>query len=159
MLRCPCCHRSRNRSSTSYDQTPEEVKSIWRRVDAVCFDVDSTITPIEGIDEIAAYCTYYDTVCYYCITKVRCSCFEGGVGKEVAEWTKLAMGGYLPFKTCLQERLNIIRPTLNQVKTFMKKHPPVLTEGIAYVPISGSHRFLHREIFSNVVLNLIVKFN
>lgn len=102
--------RSRNRSSTSYDQTPEEVKSIWRRVDAVCFDVDSTITPIEGIDEIAAYC---------------------GVGKEVAEWTKQAMGGNLPFKTCLQERLNIIRPTLNQVKTFMKKHPPVLTEGIA----------------------------
>ena len=35
--------------------------------------------------------------------------------------------------TCifLQERLNIIRPTRTQVETFMKKHPPVLTEGIA----------------------------
>ncbi|OQV16185.1 Phosphoserine phosphatase [Hypsibius exemplaris] len=95
--------------SVSYDPTPEQVKAIWRRTDAVCFDVDSTITPIEGIDEIATFC---------------------GVGKEVAEWTKQAMGGNLPFKTCLQERLNIIRPTRTQVESFMKKHPPVLTEGI-----------------------------
>ncbi|XP_055355881.1 phosphoserine phosphatase-like [Paramacrobiotus metropolitanus] len=98
-----------HKRSASCDASPETVRAVWRAADAVCFDVDSTITPIEGIDEIAGFC---------------------GVGKEVSEWTKQAMGGNLPFKTCLRERLNIIRPTRLQTETFMKTHPPLLTEGI-----------------------------
>lgn len=101
--------RRTHKRSVSCDATPERVKALWRTADAVCFDVDSTITPIEGIDEIAAFC---------------------GVGKEVSEWTKQAMGGNLPFKTCLRERLDIIRPTRTQTETFMKTHPPALTKGI-----------------------------
>lgn len=39
---------------------------MWRKSDAVCFDVDSTVCLDEGIDELAEFC---------------------GAGKAVAEWT------------------------------------------------------------------------
>ena len=29
---------------------------IWRKADAVCFDVDSTLATIEGLDALAKYC-------------------------------------------------------------------------------------------------------
>lgn len=29
---------------------------IWKRADAVCFDVDSTVIQEEGIDELAKFC-------------------------------------------------------------------------------------------------------
>jgi phosphoserine phosphatase len=45
---------------------------VWKRCDAVCFDVDSTVCQDEAIDRLAEHC---------------------GVGKAVAEWTARAMGG------------------------------------------------------------------
>lgn len=39
---------------------------MWRKADAVCFDVDSTVCLDEGIDELAEFC---------------------GAGNAVAEWT------------------------------------------------------------------------
>ena len=30
--------------------------STWRRADAVCFDVDSTVITNEGIDDLAEFC-------------------------------------------------------------------------------------------------------
>ena len=45
--------------------TFDETKEIWRRADAVCFDVDGTVSVEEAIDELAAHC---------------------GVGQEVAQW-------------------------------------------------------------------------
>ena len=45
--------------------TFDETKEIWRRADAVCFDVDSTVSVEEAIDELAAHC---------------------GVGQEGAQW-------------------------------------------------------------------------
>ena len=50
--------------------------SIWKEADAVCFDVDSTVSPHEGIDVLAEFC---------------------GVGKQVAEYTKKAMEGIPSF--------------------------------------------------------------
>ncbi len=43
----------------------EAAKEVWRRANAVCFDVDSTLIIEEGIDALAKYC---------------------GVGEKVAEW-------------------------------------------------------------------------
>ena len=43
-----------------------ETLELWRKGDAVCFDVDSTVCLDEGIDELAEFC---------------------GAGKAVAEWT------------------------------------------------------------------------
>lgn len=34
----------------------EEVLTVLSRVDAVCFDVDSTVIRQEGIDELASFC-------------------------------------------------------------------------------------------------------
>lgn len=34
----------------------EETKAVWRTVDAVCFDVDSTVCVDEAIDELAKFC-------------------------------------------------------------------------------------------------------
>eukprot|EP00924_Labyrinthula_sp_SR-Ha-C_P003256 maker-scaffold_15-snap-gene-4.1-mRNA-1 protein AED:0.07 eAED:0.07 QI:111/0.5/0.33/1/0/0.33/3/0/232 len=71
-----------------------EVKSLWKRTAAVCFDVDSTVISAEGIDELADIC---------------------GKGPEVAEWTKKAMSGDKTFQESLQARLELIKPTLLQV--------------------------------------------
>ena len=35
--------------------TEENAREIWRDADAVCFDVDSTVIRIEGIDELASF--------------------------------------------------------------------------------------------------------
>lgn len=87
----------------------EETQSIWCEADAVCFDVDSTVCTDEAIDELANYC---------------------GVGRQVAECTKAAMGGAMSFRTALTRRLNIIRPSRDQLASFMIDHPPNLTPGV-----------------------------
>lgn len=43
----------------------EQCKQVWKSVDAVCFDVDSTVLQDEALDELAKFC---------------------GVGDEVVEW-------------------------------------------------------------------------
>ncbi|KAL1489653.1 hypothetical protein ABEB36_013597 [Hypothenemus hampei] len=87
----------------------EEVFAILKRVDAVCFDVDSTVIREEGIDELAKFC---------------------GKGSEVAELTKSAMGGAMTFQESLKLRLSIIQPSITQVKHFISASPPTLTPGI-----------------------------
>lgn len=85
------------------------IREIWRTADAVCFDVDSTVIKEEGIDELALFC---------------------GKGVEVANLTKEAMKGSMTFQEALKKRLDIIRPTVGQVKEFLKAHPSTLTAGI-----------------------------
>ncbi|XP_038075369.1 phosphoserine phosphatase-like [Patiria miniata] len=91
--------------------TFEETKEVWRNADVVCFDVDSTVSTEEAIDELAAHC---------------------GVGEEVAQWTKKAMDGSITYKETLQARMDIINPTKAQVKAFIENHPPAdyLTPGV-----------------------------
>ena len=67
---------------------------IWRKADAVCFDVDSTLVTIEGLDALAEYC---------------------GVGEEVRQWTKRAMGGSVTFQESFKARLDIVKATEKQV--------------------------------------------
>jgi phosphoserine phosphatase len=40
----------------------------WRRAQAVCFDVDSTVTVGEGIDELADFCGVGEVVAQWCVT-------------------------------------------------------------------------------------------
>ncbi|XP_078082077.1 phosphoserine phosphatase isoform X2 [Mustelus asterias] len=89
--------------------TLAETKAVLHSADAVCFDVDSTVIKEEGIDELAKFC---------------------GVGDAVAEMTRNAMGGAVPFKKALTERLAIIRPSREQVNKLITDHPPYLTEDI-----------------------------
>lgn len=73
-----------------------ETKQIWCQADAVCFDVDSTLVTIEGLDSLAEYC---------------------GVGDEVKQWTTRAMGGAMSFQESFKARLDIVKPTEQQVPT------------------------------------------
>lgn len=89
--------------------TIQQAKQVWQKADAVCFDVDSTVIMDEGIDELAAFC---------------------GRGKEVSEWTKRAMGGGIPFRTALRERLGIINVSEEKLHSFIERTPLRLTPGI-----------------------------
>jgi len=97
----------------------EGVKQIWRQADAVCFDVDSTIIQEEGIDELAKFC---------------------GKGDEVTALTKNAMSGAMGFRESLTIRLNIIKPSMNQIRDFIKERPARLTPGIKKLVDCLQHR-------------------
>lgn len=82
---------------------------VIRNSQIVCFDVDSTVIREEGIDELAQFC---------------------GKGQEVARLTKEAMKGSMTFQEALRLRLNIIQPTQQQIREFLKSRPSTLSPGI-----------------------------
>ncbi|XP_044255109.1 phosphoserine phosphatase [Tribolium madens] len=86
-----------------------EVQKILKNADCVCFDVDSTVIQEEGIDELAKFCNK---------------------GAEVANLTTKAMTGTMTFQESLKMRLDIIQPTLTQIRDFLKTRPPTLTPGV-----------------------------
>lgn len=88
---------------------PRDIRALWRRAQAVCFDVDSTVSPDEGIDVLAAF---------------------AGQGEAVARLTARAMGGAVPFQDALRERLDLIRPSRSLIEDCLRAHPPRLTPGI-----------------------------
>jgi phosphoserine phosphatase len=57
--------------------------------DVICFDCDSTLSKIEGIDELAKW---------------------AGVGEEMARLTDAAMNGELPLEDVYAKRLDTIKP-------------------------------------------------
>ncbi|XP_072750118.1 phosphoserine phosphatase isoform X2 [Anoplolepis gracilipes] len=87
----------------------DKIINIWKAADAVTFDVDSTVIREEGIDELANFC---------------------GKGEEICELTKQAMQGDMTFQQSLSMRLQIINPSLTQVKEFLDTHKSKLTNGI-----------------------------
>jgi len=89
--------------------TGKNVRYTWRHADAVCFDVDSTVCRDEAIDELADFC---------------------GVGQKVAELTKVAMNGNMTFREALTIRLNIIKPSRQQLQQYIENNPPRMTPGI-----------------------------
>ena len=57
--------------------------------DVICFDCDSTLSRIEGIDELAR---------------------RVGMGEEMSKLTDLAMNGVVPLEAVYERRLSLIRP-------------------------------------------------
>lgn len=90
------------------DLSKDQIVEVLRTADAVCFDVDSTICPDEGIDELA---NYY------------------GVGNKVKQLTKRAMDGSMTFQESLSERIKIINPSYTRVKNFLEARTPCATPG------------------------------
>ena len=82
------------------------LRAQWLSADAVCFDVDSTVSRDEGIDLLAEVC---------------------GAGAEVAAWTHKAMSGSTSFEEALSARLNIIKPSQQQLNTCLDSYPPAFT--------------------------------
>lgn len=81
-------------------------KEVWRKADAVCFDVDSTVCCDEAIDELAKYV---------------------GKSKEVSDITRSAMLGGANFREALAKRLDIIRPSHDILEEFLDANQPRLT--------------------------------
>ncbi|XP_054416725.1 phosphoserine phosphatase-like [Pongo abelii] len=86
-----------------------ELRKLFPSADAVCFDVDSTVIREEGTDELAQMC---------------------GIEDAASEMTQRAMGGSVPFKTALTERLALIQPSREQVQRLIAEHPGHLTHCI-----------------------------
>lgn len=97
---------------------PDDARARWRLARTVCFDVDSTISPEEGIDVLAEH---------------------AGVGARVAELTRAAMGGAQRFEDAIAARLALIRPTPAMIEACLAAHPPRLTEGAASL-VDALHR-------------------
>ncbi len=89
---------------------PVAAKRALATADAVCLDVDSTVSPDEGIDVLAAV---------------------AGVADAVAALTRAAMGGSVKFEDALAQRLAIIKPTPELIAKCLQAHPPRLTPGCA----------------------------
>ena len=70
-------------------------------IDDVIFDCDSTLSSIEGIDELA---------------------LRSGHGERVAALTHAAMNGEVPLERVYAERLNIIRPALADVEAIGQRY-------------------------------------
>ena len=114
-----------------------DIHALWASAKAVCFDVDSTVSPDEGIDVLAA---------------------QAGVGDQVAELTRNAMGGSVLFQDALKARLDLIRPSRQLVADCLKAHPPRLTPGIAELigklERRGTHVYLISGGFTHMILPL-----
>lgn len=119
-----------------------ELRKLFCSADAVCFDVDSTVIREEGIDELAKFC---------------------GVEAAVSEMTRRAMGGALPFKDALTERLALIQPSRDQVQRLLAEHPPHLTPGIRELVSRLQERdvqvFLISGGFRSIVEHVAAKLN
>jgi phosphoserine phosphatase len=104
------------------------VKEMLKEVDAICFDVDSTLIAEEGIDILAEY---------------------KGKGEQVAALTRQAMEGKaVSFREALEQRLHLIQPNFQDIQTVLEQHPPVLSPGIDKV-ISVLHTLgIHVYIIS-----------
>ena len=104
---------------------PVDPISILKRANAVCFDVDSTVIPEEGIDVMADF---------------------KGQGAAVAELTRGAMGGTVDFRVALRQRMDLIHPSREDMAGILKDHPVVLSPGILdlidALHARGTHVFL-----------------
>lgn len=117
-----------------------EIRALWAAAQAVCFDVDSTVSPDEGIDLLAA---------------------QAGVGDLVAALTRDAMGGAVPFEDALRARLELIRPSTRLIAECLAAHPPRLTPGvadlIAALTARGTHVYLVSGGFSAMIMPLAAR--
>lgn len=80
----------------------ELAKEAIKKADAICFDVDSTVITEEGIDVLAT---------------------SLGVGDAVSKLTASAMGGTTLFQNALKARLDLIKPSIENLENIQKEHP------------------------------------
>lgn len=81
---------------------------LLKYADAICLDVDSTVSVHEGIDELAKWC-----------------------GVSVSKSTQQTMNNRsVSFRDSLKFRLNIIQPSKHDVETYIQHNPPVFSNGV-----------------------------
>ena len=80
--------------------------------DVICFDCDSTLSRIEGIDELAR---------------------RVGVGEEMSKLTDLAMNGVVPLEAVYERRLSLIRPDQDSINWLADLYIAEIVEGVKEV--------------------------
>ena len=77
--------------------------------DVICFDCDSTLSKIEGIDELAR---------------------RVGLGEEMSKLTDLAMNGIVPLEAVYERRLSLIQPDQNSIDWLADLYIAEIVEGV-----------------------------
>jgi glycerol-3-phosphate dehydrogenase (NAD+) len=87
------------------------VPRLWAQAQAVCFDVDCTVTKQDALDDLANFL---------------------GKGEQVERITHAAMNGDMDLSDALQARIEIMEPTLDDLKAYVQSNPaaPRLVPGI-----------------------------
>jgi phosphoserine phosphatase len=80
------------------------------RFDAVCFDCDSTLTRIEGIDELAR---------------------RAGREAEIASLTEAAINGAIPLEAVYAKRLDLVRPDRAALAWLAERYADEMVSGAA----------------------------
>ena len=80
--------------------------------DVICFDCDSTLSRIEGIDELAR---------------------RVGMGEEMSKLTDLAMNGVVPLEAVYERRLSLIRPDQDSINWLANLYIAEIVEGVKEV--------------------------
>jgi len=80
--------------------------------DVICFDCDSTLSKIEGIDELAR---------------------RVGLGEEMSKLTDAAMNGIVPLEAVYEKRLSLIRPDQNSIDWLADLYIAEIVDGVKEV--------------------------
>ncbi len=80
--------------------------------DVICFDCDSTLSRIEGIDELAR---------------------RVGLGEELSKLTDMAMNGIVPLEAVYERRLSLIRPDQGSIDWLADLYIAEIVEGVKEV--------------------------
>lgn len=78
----------------------------------ICFDCDSTLSKIEGIDELAG---------------------RVGLGEEMSKLTDAAMNGLVPLEAVYEKRLSVIKPDLQSINWLADLYIAEIVEGASDV--------------------------
>jgi phosphoserine phosphatase len=97
---------------------------LWLPSDLIIFDCDSTLSLVEGIDELARL---------------------AGQESEVAALTKRAMDGDIPLEAVYEHRMSTVRPTRAQLRAIKKAYRDHAVEDAAAV--IAALQQMDREVF------------
>src|SRR5258708_9034207 len=104
---------------------PASLRADWAPCELIIFDCDSTLSAIEGIDELARW---------------------QGRAAQVAELTHRAMNGDVPLETVYGERLELLKPTRDQLRQLGQLYRRHLVPGadqvIAALQAAGRQVFI-----------------
>ena len=92
--------------------------------DIICFDCDSTLSKIEGIDELAG---------------------RVGLGEEMARLTNAAMNGEVPLEAVYERRLSLIRPDRASINWLADLYIAEIVDGVkeVFATLSAQGKELH----------------
>ncbi|MGZ8199669.1 MAG: HAD-IB family phosphatase [Methylosarcina sp.] len=101
----------------------------------ICFDCDSTLSKIEGIDELAG---------------------RVGLGEEMSKLTDAAMNGLVPLEAVYEKRLSLIRPDRASIDWLARLYISEIVDGVAEVFSSLSARNKELHIISGGIRQAIL---